>query len=253
VRFVNDSFGYAIGNNGNFIRSKTGGQTWERKDVGVVFDLQDALFLDTLNGFVAGASGFLTRTTNGGDTWTTLPKPTNRTIFGLFYVKNALIALCDSGTILRSTNLGQTWQTQNLNHNYPLLRLHINSQGIGMLCGEQIAARTTDFGVTWQVSKRAAIYTSYRRIAFTGDTLGVAIGSMVSGGGGNNALSRTRDGGKTWSHFYYSQLVTARFVAAMAFFKSLETVAAVSNFRRLARHRLMICTALMFFQMAVIC
>jgi photosystem II stability/assembly factor-like uncharacterized protein len=71
VAFVNDSLGWAVGEQGAVYRTIDGGLNWTPVDLKTKADLTAVSFSDAQTGWIVGVSEKIWRTTDGGATWLT--------------------------------------------------------------------------------------------------------------------------------------------------------------------------------------
>ena len=67
--FVDDTHGWAVGEQGTILASSDGGATWNAQGSGTQLFLGKAKFVTALVGWVASSSGELLKTADGGTTW----------------------------------------------------------------------------------------------------------------------------------------------------------------------------------------
>lgn len=186
-------------------RSNDQGASWQRV-LGAAPDeantaLRSLWFIDAKNGFAASDGGVLLRTTDGGRQWT----PSEVTVAGRtssgalqFVDTKTGWLLLGSDTIARTTDGGTTWlvtatgtppggvttfQFLDANRGWALGRTATGSAN-GALW------QTTDGGVNWQATTLPS--TEFNALAFADANTGLLVGN-----GGR--VSRSTDGGKTWT------------------------------------------------------
>src|SRR5690606_23285724 len=105
--------GVAVGANGTFLRTTTGGTTWSVQHAPSGDDLRRIWFVNEEVG-VAVADARIFRTTDGGQTWVGQTHPG---VSALSDVSgrggHALVAVTGEGAILRSPDAGETWSQLN--------------------------------------------------------------------------------------------------------------------------------------------
>lgn len=103
--FVDDSHGWAVGEQGTILATTDGGATWNGQRSGTALFLAKAKFVTALVGWVAGSNGELLKTADGGATW-------RRVSFG----RNDLvqtIGATDAESAWVTTTLGDAFITGN--------------------------------------------------------------------------------------------------------------------------------------------
>jgi photosystem II stability/assembly factor-like uncharacterized protein len=83
--FVNVRQGWAVGSDGAIYRTINGGRSWQSQNSGVVADLLDVRFFDSVEGWVVGAEGTLLHTNDGGLHWISGPSVTPHPLERLFF------------------------------------------------------------------------------------------------------------------------------------------------------------------------
>lgn len=127
VFFHDENLGWAVGHDATILRSRDGGENWERvhfapEEERPFFDIW---FTDAKNGFAIGAYAFFLGTTDGGETWSQrqisggddLTEDYDAFLEGSDYHLNhiarsgtgRLYIAAEAGTIYRSDDDGQTW------------------------------------------------------------------------------------------------------------------------------------------------
>jgi photosystem II stability/assembly factor-like uncharacterized protein len=206
VKAVNRNIGWAGGSNATVLRTLDGGTTWLSRstttisgDVYAIEALSDSIAFVTTT--PAGSSTRIYRTTNGGTTWTSVFTQTGGFIDAIkMYNATTGIALGDQvtgkWTILKTTNGGAAWAriateptavAGEFGLNNSLATFDTTHIWFGTTNGR--VYRSTDAGLTWNVSATS----------FTGQVTEVAFNGPLNGvAGGQDAASRTTNGGATW-------------------------------------------------------
>ncbi len=86
IHFPSETYGYAAGQNGAFVRSNDGGDTWTQVVVPGAPDLFDVYFISDMHGWVSGDGGFISMTTDGGLTWSTQNTDVYSPIYSIHFV-----------------------------------------------------------------------------------------------------------------------------------------------------------------------
>jgi photosystem II stability/assembly factor-like uncharacterized protein len=210
VHFVDEQVGYVVGVAGTILKTTDGGATWADVSPGLNVDLQDLYFFDANTGVVVGAQGRIGRTTDGGATWSLAPSGTSRDLYSVSFSGDVGIAGAESQAILRSDDRGQTWDVvQSGFVGFPFYGAHMRSSTDGFVVGQNAIFQpnlgmTDDGGQTWDY---VAFYFdsnegSNRDVRFLDEQTGLTVGVVWDGRG---AVSRSVDGGQTWTSTLFPQ------------------------------------------------
>ncbi|MBT8250178.1 MAG: hypothetical protein KJN81_07930, partial [Acidimicrobiia bacterium] len=177
---VDASTGFAAGKNGTIIKTTDGGASWASLASGTLVDLFGLDFSDNSVGVAVGKDGVIVRTTNGGSSWSTRSSGVLSDLNAVQYTSdpNLAFAVGQSGVALKSTNGGQDWSaplvtntTKELESvNFPVDALTGYAAG-----ASGTVIMTSDGGTTWSISGTPTT-TRLNALAFTGLTIGVAVG-----------------------------------------------------------------------------
>lgn len=204
VHFVSADVGYVAGAAGTVLKTTDGGTTWEDVSPGVGDDLYDVYFFDANTGVVVGGQGTIRRTTDGGATWTPVSSGTFDTLFSVSFAGGVGLAGGGSQTILRSTDQGATWtEVQGGFFGGGFYGVHMLDASNGFVAGENsifqpLFGASDDGGASFDFT---AFYLNGNEgeladVHFLDALEGVAVSAVWDGQG---AVSRTTDGGQSWS------------------------------------------------------
>jgi photosystem II stability/assembly factor-like uncharacterized protein len=113
VTFHDDRLGWAVGHDALILRTRDGGNTWERVHFAPEEETPflDVWFETADRGFAAGAYGYFCVTTDGGDSWTF--EPIGEDDFHLYHMARSaggrLFLAAEAGFAYRSDDIGETW------------------------------------------------------------------------------------------------------------------------------------------------
>jgi len=203
VKAVNGLVGWAAGAGAVVRRTTDGGTTWGNGNPNpgvIVGDIYNIEALDANTAFVttSGASTFIYKTTNGGTNWTQvytiaggfintikMTSATNGFAFGDVLSGNWLM--------LKTTDGGTTWTslatvagTGDGRNNC----LQILGNDIWFGTGQNTVWHSTNLGINW---------TSATVTGITGQITGIQFNSALVGIVGGATMSKTTDGGATWT------------------------------------------------------
>jgi len=187
------------------------GQTWQELTTGTSYILYDISFPPGQNtvGYAAGmqytynANGVVIKTTDGGDTWSTILGGVNNTLDG---IEAIAFITPDTGFIAgwnnyfaKTTDGGATWTTITVgsgNWYFHDLDFYDSNNGIAVSTlnagGDEIYV-TSDGGATWTAA--TGLNQNVMDAAYANSTTLYAVG-------GDEKISKSTDGGLTWSLIY---------------------------------------------------
>jgi photosystem II stability/assembly factor-like uncharacterized protein len=237
IDFPTNDTGYAVGRNGVLLKTVDAGMNWFVVASGTSANLNAVDFVDGNTGLIAGAAGLILRTTDGGATWTNRTFSTAYEVFDIKF-KNKLIAyVATTFDAYKSTDGGITWY--NMGGDLQAVT-YINDTTL-IAVGDNIVRKSFDGGLTWNSTHPVSPGNWYDCVFPTADT-GYICGSggkiikTIDGGqsytqqvsnaptsGGNYyfgmhffdknkgiavgsqyMISRTSNGGQTWTTNYSS-------------------------------------------------
>ena len=217
VKIINATTIYAVGENGTFMKSTDGGDTWlinSQAGVsdpsfgsGATYVLNTAWFFDANTGMVAGQSvsgdgGFVRRTTDAGQTFFDISLGLGSGISSvrdIYFINSTTGYLCGNSTVqaMMTTDAGLTWTQYN---NLPaptvtynsLYAVDANHIYLGESSGRKMV-RTTDAGASWTEDVLpGTISIDFKDIIFQNLNTGYV-------GGNSNYFAYTTDGGNSWT------------------------------------------------------
>ena len=179
------------GTQGQVMLSTNAGGTWNTQVLSAAGQIEDIVFVDDMNGWLAGAHGTLARTTDGGSVWIELDA-------GVTYDFNSISGISSTtawvagngGKIMRTTDAGQTWTEQTNPAITNLTTVKFLSAMEGWAGGQQVLLRTADGGQTWTEVLGLTGFDVVYDIDFIDSQRGFF---MLS-----RSVARTSDGGQTF-------------------------------------------------------
>jgi photosystem II stability/assembly factor-like uncharacterized protein len=194
---------YAVGNNGEIMKSVDGGNHWAHLSMKTNVSLTNAFSLSDSVIIVAGIPGFISRSSDGGNSWSvrrTLPSTSyNITVVGLkYYDPLHAVAIDTRSIVLRTSDGGMTW-----NESAPYSSADVRSVGFYGLDSiisiswhnGALVYLSTDRGVTWSPRGNASLDLIFRA-AFLRGGVCYAIGKYYQNS--LQRLERSTDFGATW-------------------------------------------------------
>jgi photosystem II stability/assembly factor-like uncharacterized protein len=216
MHLMSNNVGYAVGNNGNIIKTTNGGQSWTSIFSPTSGQLKAVDFVDELNGYIAGNNGIIYRTTNGGISWTNCSTHVNTAnhIYDIHLVDANLAFICGANnTVYYSRNpfiISPTWTSfsspvsgANLN------AIHTVDGAVGYAVGDN------DVMLKFELNLANNIYSWKPRLLLNSVTPWIEHHTPTSGVNitdvkfrdhktgyviaANGALLKTTDAGETWT------------------------------------------------------
>jgi photosystem II stability/assembly factor-like uncharacterized protein len=217
IQFINQGTGWAMGEDGEILRTTDGGDHWLGKAIPTKGGLRALYFSDALNGWVVGSEGEAYRTTDGGETWkqrgprTAIPNWRNRTatfvsvrfinsrlgFIGAHVVPKKEGGSPQQGILLKTEDGGASWSSILVSPDEALFRAQILSPAeISVVAGfGEKLFHTLDGGRSWMISKPVSDGGAVTIVCFTSPNFGWLV---VSYGMYYDKLLYTSDGGRTW-------------------------------------------------------
>ncbi len=193
VYFINDSIGFACGNQGTVIKTINGGNKWIVLSDSSPINLYGIKFISDRRGFIVGEKGTILSTSDEGTTWKKLNEDTSAALFKIFFLKNKTTGFIIGalGTILRTNDAGNTWlQVPSPTGEFLYSISFINNENGFIVGWNGTILKTTDEGSSW-VKDKSINNTYIRDITFINKNIGILVG-------GDGEIARTDNGGKSW-------------------------------------------------------
>ena len=159
VYFINDSLGWAAGDNGLVLSTTNGGRWWNEQQTGISSYLADVGFFTPEIGICVGDSGRILRSTDGGVHWMMVHSNPPTDIFKVF-ISNDSVGYVAGGPysssgpadyIYRTTDAGKTWTNQfvNVPDGTMFEDICFVNDSVGWAVGHNgVIVHTTDAGVS---------------------------------------------------------------------------------------------------------
>jgi photosystem II stability/assembly factor-like uncharacterized protein len=147
-----------------------------------------------------GPSNDILRSTDSGQTWSRVPNPAGVPLYGLAMFDNTVGLAGGQRTILRTADGGLTWSSTFTMTHAALGMAVAPSAPVALAVGENDSVwRSADQGLTWQQVRGASFFSSYvlLGVAFASNNTAVAVGQYA--GFPYRHMTRSTDGGQTWS------------------------------------------------------
>lgn len=185
-------------------RSLDGGLSWTTVlSIPVGDYVEGVAFADANVGIAVGSQVW--RTTDGGATWSVVSVPPATLPAGSGLIRpayagnNVFVAVADSGTFLRSTDRGLTWTRITTAGTDYLNGIAFGGSGFGVAIQQSQAGvlHTSDYGATWSVVPLDPAIDGATGVGFADANTVVVMGL-------HGAVTRSTDGGSTWTAADYS-------------------------------------------------
>ena len=224
VYFTDVNTGYAVGDSGTILKTTDGGANWEIKNSGTSFNLQSVLFTSSSTGYSVGDSGTIIRSTNGGTNWENIYSGTSYSLNSIYFTATdtGYIVSGDDNylqpQVLKTIDGGMTWAIIATDITLPmnLTSVFFITSNIGYaaghyftMCSKEIVIKTEDGGAHWTTVydySPTDFGTSFKSLFFTNGMNGYVAGIWE----GTAQISRTNDGGLSWSNKIFGYSTTLR-------------------------------------------
>jgi len=207
--FATDRDGWMVGELGRVFRTRDGGASWERQEVGTKRPFLAMSCVDARTAWIAGKEGIVYATHDGGATWEFQQTGSNRHLFALqFADARRGHGAGDFGTMVHSEDGGAGWDIQQVPPDVRLPEValdtgvepgDVNLYGISYgdrdhvwIAGEfGIVIHSDDGGRTWR-QQHPPIESTLFGVRFLDTRRGWAVGV-------DSVIVHTDDGGTTWT------------------------------------------------------
>lgn len=137
ISFVDNAFGFTVGNAGVFYKTSNSGLNWTTLPTGTSENLNDVWFSTNQIGLVIGNAGTALGTPNAGANWIPMTTGTSEDLYGLSFVDAATGWIVGAnGTIINTVDNGVNWNTQTSGTTEILRDVFMLSSTLGWACGD---------------------------------------------------------------------------------------------------------------------
>ncbi len=187
---ASDSVIIIVGQDGEILRSRDGGRTWQNIETAAIEDITSVSFCDNMHGILVGKQGLVMSTEDGGLTWNMRESMVTWDLQAVATRNANVIAAGVNGTITRSTNYGMDWVNISLMTIDDITGIDfIDDTTIIMVGLSGLIKLSTDFGKGW-VAIQPPVERDFFSVAFSDEKTGII--------GGSYGLLGTTDGGISW-------------------------------------------------------
>jgi photosystem II stability/assembly factor-like uncharacterized protein len=221
LSFPDDQHGWAVGGiDRPVIRVTTdGGRVWRGQPASGTNGLSSVSFPDDTHGWAVGVHNSLFVTTDGGRHWRPgkVPVGHDGNLYGVFFLDDRHGWIVGSnGVILATANGGGTWQAQRSGTHSDLATVSFVNRDDGSInTDNSVLLHTTNGGATWAPAFSASSQHSQILAGdfFLGTQRGWTAGSQDDAQAHHGVISRTTDGGRTWTREDVKYFDDVRFTA----------------------------------------
>jgi photosystem II stability/assembly factor-like uncharacterized protein len=194
IFFTSIDTGWAVGNNGNVIKTTNGGSNWNLQATLNDRLLRTVNFINSSTGFTSGMLSNIYKTTNAGLNWIGTYSGFDD-IFEIFFCNSTVgyaIARTYTEKIIKTINGGNNWiiSLGIDTGNFYLNSLYFIDQNTGWVAGT-LLLKTTNAGINWFSQPTGGGY-GWSDVFFTSSNTG-----YITGIGGS--VMKTTNGGNTWN------------------------------------------------------
>jgi photosystem II stability/assembly factor-like uncharacterized protein len=181
MHFLNDSIGYAVGNNERMARTLNGGATWTDLTIDVG-DFRGVHFVNDSTGYAVGdwsasSNALIAKTEDYGATWdTTHVGVPGSDLQDVQFINDSVgVAVGYNGLISRTFDAGQSWDVKY--YGYWLFSVDCPADSVWYTVGQYgRILKSTDQGDSWQ-SQASGVGRSLRDVFFLNKDTGYAVGT----------------------------------------------------------------------------
>jgi photosystem II stability/assembly factor-like uncharacterized protein len=166
--------------------------SWKIQQSGVIDDLLDVHFADSLTAWIVGNAGTILKTIDAGLSWEAQSSGTTLSLRSVHFPDtNSGWAVGANGTILKTTDGGQEWIAESSGTNALLTSVYFISPSLGWVTGTNgVVLRTENGGQEWQTIASFGFNTITSVYFVTNDT-GWVVGTY-------GFIRKTTNGGDVW-------------------------------------------------------
>jgi len=191
IFFINETHGWAAGDEGSIIHTEDGGVSWEIQSSGATERLMSIHFGDTNSGWAVGQYGCVLHTQDGGSSWNSINCSPDSWFNSVYCFGDDSCWAAGYQGIFFTVNTGLSWEKQNSSS---IRSLSFIDNTTGWAVGGQVILKTTDAGNTWEPLPDIAGYNP-EKVCFVTPLIGYMVASYSLT---NQRVFKTQDGGLTW-------------------------------------------------------
>jgi photosystem II stability/assembly factor-like uncharacterized protein len=195
IKFINENIICAVGEEGTFLKSTDGGESWNSYSLGHRATFLGLHFINENTGIACGDSGIVLKTTNGGVNWVRKNVPYNIVYQKIFFPSSDTGYIVGyQNSIIKTINRGETWTGQSSNVATNFLSVNFLNNNTGVAGGIQSVVKTTNGGANWEMMpvQFKSFLNFIRSIKIFNDSI------IIFGANSDKDFFKSKDGGNTW-------------------------------------------------------
>ncbi|MDP2366534.1 MAG: YCF48-related protein [Ignavibacteria bacterium] len=203
--FIDDYTGWIVGSDGLILKTTNTGDDWNEQNSGTNESLKSVQLINQSTGWICGSNGLVLLTSDGGNNWIEISSGTNKTLNDLHFIDhNTGFIVGNNETILKSIDGGMNWAMQQTGLSYDLYSVDFVNSNLGYAVGGKDSSnflKTTDGGISWTKRTLSLNYLAtpvLNCVEFIDANTGF-VGSEGQYFNHSGNISKTTDGGETWS------------------------------------------------------
>jgi photosystem II stability/assembly factor-like uncharacterized protein len=204
VYFVNENYGFAVGDTGTIIKTTNSGMTWTLQSYVTANSLYSVFFLNVDTGFVVGQNSIM-RTIDGGTSWTEQFNGNGFVAYSVFFPSHSTgYVVGSNGFIIKTTDFGTTWNSLYTGYGRDFYSVYFPTIDTGYVVGactpgeggQQTIIKTVNGGNTWfSVNDTNYHWSTFWSVFFINKDEGYVAGYQSHG-----IIYKTTNGGESWIH-----------------------------------------------------
>ncbi len=204
VKFINNSTGFCIGNNGILVKTTNSGVNWVTQNLGLNYSFNSICFTNANIGYIAGNNGIIFKSTDLGNSWFQLISGTTSSLSSIMFPSENVGFASSSNKVLKTTDNGLNWNSYDVNvpYEFAIKSISFLNIDVGYAVGVSFPdygragdlVKTTNGGQNWLRMSIFSGYPSYQRrglnsVHFLNDNYGYIVGEistiLTTSNGGN--------------------------------------------------------------------
>lgn len=192
ISMINETTGFALGNNGLVEKTSDGGMSWVTLQTNIVESLNSCFFTNINTGYVVGNSGIISKTTNSGINWEVQSTGTNERLRSISFIDDLTgFVVGQYGIILKTTNSGLNWinQREGVTDNISSIQFSNSNTGYCASTNGKVL-KTILSGNVWEIVYNDT-NNSFESVSFPTNDTGYVCGN-------SGVVIKTNNGGISW-------------------------------------------------------